>query len=520
MIKGELTVSLVLFLRRTIFLTALACLFAGSLVILGQERANSIGFISHHDSHKLLGRWQGKSLNSDRHASFGKNTAKCHRKIRTADSLHRRLSAKTAKLLNSRTAKVLTVDNDNSSAAIKNLIGNLRTQVLVPGVVYKKGGGALRLNVLDVDTARAPVMIKPIVAQEGSSRLQTVNSYAATNRALAAINANYFKKDGVALGTLIIDGDWVAGPLYDRVALGISKSGFVRIDKVNLGGVLYTSNLEAPKIWVNNINQPHRTGCHVIAYTRRWGACASLPYDGCLVAIDAQGRVVGCAKQELTIPYGGMVLSDSKDSTLASLRVGDATYLQWRTMPDSWSDVVEAVSGGPMLIKDGNFCIDLQAEKFHQNWCSNNIKARTACGVTADNHLILVTLEGNHTIFDLAHIMHDLGAVDAMNLDGGGSTTMVIHNATVNMENKSNQRRVAAALGIFETNGGRQFAYDRPCRYIPRQQVLDIVGQKSGQSAIFSSADNEQTLVQEMLDTLFSHEPAITAENLPDHLVN
>ncbi len=299
----------------------------------------------------------------------------------------------------------------------------------------------------------------------------------------------------MALGTLIIDGDWVAGPLYDRVALGISKSGFVRIDKVNLGGILYTSNLDAPKVWVNNINQPHRSGCHVIAYTRRWGNYVSLPYDGCLVALDAQGRVVSCAKKQLTIPYGGMVLSDSKDSELSSLRVGDVTYLRWQTMPDSWNDVAEAVSGGPMLLKDGQFCIDLRAEKFHQNWCSNKIKARTACGVTADNHLILVTLEGTHTIFDLAHIMHDLGAVDAMNLDGGGSTTMVIHNATVNMENKSNQRRVAAALGIFEANNGRQFAYDRPCRYIPRQQVLDLIGEKDGQPTILSSANNEDKIV-------------------------
>jgi hypothetical protein len=188
------------------------------------------------------------------------------------------------------------------------------------------------------------------------------------------------------------------------VALGISRSGYPRIDKVNLGGMLSTSNLEAPKIWVNNVNQQHRTGSHVIAYTRRWGSFASLPYDGCLVAIDAQGEVVGRATRSLNIPYGGFVLTDSKDSLLSSLRVGDLTYLHWQVTPNAWEDVTEAVSGGPMLIKNGSFCVDLQAEKFRGSWASGNIKARTGCGVTADNHLVLVTVEGSHTIFDLPQI--------------------------------------------------------------------------------------------------------------------
>ena len=107
------------------------------------------------------------------------------------------------------------------------------------------------------------------------------------------------------------------------------------------------------------------------------------------------------------------------------------------------------MSGGPLLIKDNSYSINLKAESFRSNWTSNSIKARTACGVTANNHLLLVTAEGNHTLYDLAHILHELGAVDAMNLDGGGSTTMVIHDSTVNMESKSQERRVAVALGIF-----------------------------------------------------------------------
>lgn len=335
---------------------------------------------------------------------------------------------------------------------------HFQTKEIMPGIIYKRSTGGLRLNILDIDTVKAPVQIKPIIAAEGSMRLQTVKDHTFASHAIAAINANYFKNTGLPLGTLIIDGNWVSGPLYDRVALGISKSGFARIDRVGLGGILYTSNAEVPKLWVNNINAPRRSGCHTIAYSRSWGNAVHLQYDGCLVAVDADGKVSALAERDLAIPSGGMVLSDSKDSALAGLQLGDRTCLRWQITPGTWTDTSQAVSGGPMLIKDNKYCINLKAERFRKNWTSNKIRARTACGITARNHLLLITAEGNHTLYDLAHILHKLGAVDAMNLDGGGSTTMVIHDSTVNMESKSKERKVAVALGIFAIDKNGRFA--------------------------------------------------------------
>jgi len=443
-------------------IVALACQVAVLLTGISQNRAFGLGFISHHANHKLSSR-----LSKDYGYTNGlyKIKASRHNKLKLASNIFRRLAI---------------AHKGKAAPSSSYVLSNLQSITIAPGVVYRKSHGVLRINVLDIDTVQASVLIKPIVAPAGTPRLQTVNNLALANHALAAVNANYFKNTGIPLGTLVIDGDWVAGPLYDRVALGISRSGFPRIDKVDLGGMLSTSNPEAPKIWVNNVNQQHRTGSHVIAYTRRWGSWVSLPYEGSLVAIDAQGEVVACARRQLTIPYGGLVLTDSKDSLLSQLRVGDLTYLHWQVTPSTWQDVTQAVSGGPMLIKNGDFCVDLQAEKFRGNWASNRIKARTGCAVTADNHLLLVTVEGTHTIFDLAHILKQLGAVDAMNLDGGGSTTMVVHNATVNMESRSSERRVAAALGVFPMSADQKSIYDnRPCRYVPRYSVLDQVGNGS-----------------------------------------
>ncbi len=354
----------------------------------------------------------------------------------------------------------------------EQLVGALKPTTIAPGIIYKSYRSSISVNLLDIDTMRASISIRPVLASESFGSLRDVSETAKASRAIAAVNANYFKKDGTPLGTLILDGEWVAGPLYDRVCLGIDNSGFMRIDKVQLGGVLDTSDPEVAKIWINNVNQPRRNNAHVVAYTRRWGSFVRMDYDGCLVALNAQGEVVGKDIRTSYVPMGGMVLTDSKESDLAKLRVGDLTHLTWQTQPDSWQDVAQAVSGGPLLIKDNKIFLDLKAEKFRPSWTGNQIKARTACAVTADNHLLLITVEGPHTLWDLAKLLHCLGAVDAMNLDGGGSTTMVVNDITVTRAAKAHQRRVASAIGIFLNQPGKDQSW--PCSYNPKDDLADF----------------------------------------------
>jgi uncharacterized protein YigE (DUF2233 family) len=331
----------------------------------------------------------------------------------------------------------------------QNLVGSLISKTIAPGVVHKYYRGALNINVIDVDMVSADVQVRPVLAGYSFPGLQDVKDQVENHSALAGINANYFKKDGTPLGTLIIDKEWVAGPLYDRVSLGITRSGYVRIDKVNLHGTLETSNPDVGCLWVNNINQPRRSGSRLIVYTRRWNSFVRMAYTGCLVAVGSDGRVVDTAATAIGIPPGGFVLSDRKGSAIGKLKRGEQVKLGWHAKPDDWSDVVHAVSGGPILIKNGKMFVDLKGEKFNRAWTGSHIKARTAAGVTWKNHLLLVTVEGPHTLWDLTKFLHKLGAADAMNLDGGGSTTMVVKGRTVTRNGNSHQRRVANALAVI-----------------------------------------------------------------------
>ena len=83
---------------------------------------------------------------------------------------------------------------------------------VAPGVVHKVYRGNPFVNVLDVDLSQANLHVQPLLAGESFNKLDDVSDQARKAQAIAAVNANYFKRDGTPLGTLIINGEWISGP--------------------------------------------------------------------------------------------------------------------------------------------------------------------------------------------------------------------------------------------------------------------------------------------------------------------
>ncbi|MBU6453366.1 MAG: phosphodiester glycosidase family protein [Cyanobacteria bacterium REEB67] len=345
---------------------------------------------------------------------------------------------------------------------------------LAPGVSYVVYNGHPRINMVDIDMSKSPMKVRALTASYSFNHLKDVREHARDSGAIAAINANYFKRDGVPLGTLMVDGEWVAGPLFDRVALGFTEGGYARMARVGLHGILSTSNPEHQQIWINNVNQPHRTGSRCILYTRRWGERVTLPFAGTLLAVDASGQIIDRAEKSMAIPYGGFVLCDSKKSPIADLASGELVHVKWQITPGGWDNVKEAVSGGPLLLQNGKFACDLKGERFPANWTGGQIVARTACGITADDHLLMATFEGPHTLYDVAKFFLKHGCTEAMNLDGGGSTTMVVNGTTVTRNGSAAQRHVAVALGIFSEARAKNLAVCNGCSYHPKSDLASF----------------------------------------------
>ncbi len=439
-----------------------------------------------------------------RKRSLGRVTPLGKRNNRPTTKLARNTASKKIARANKRGAKHKAAQVHHVAKAIppQLYLEKLNQLTLKPGVVYKYCHGGLNVNVVEVDTTRADVKVRPYLASESFDRLKTVEQHAKDSGALVAVNANYFKKDGTPLGTIKVDGEWVAGSLFDRVAMGITNDGDMQFARVNLHGILNTSNPKVPQLWVNNMNQPRRSGARLILYTRRWGDHVRLAYEGTLVAVSNRGEVVDTNNRVLTVPYGGYVLTDRKQSELASLKRGDFVDLEWQTNPRNWNQVAHAVSGGPTLIKDGNLWVGLKEERFRPNWTSSRITRRTACGVTKDKKLILATVEGPHTLWDLAKFLHQLGCVEAMNLDGGGSTTMVVDGKTVTRNDTTEQRKVAATITVMEPGVALRHkrnpdAYYRPTTNLQDFSVgSDFLSQVPSMSGLLQARQQQHMLAQ------------------------
>lgn len=117
----------------------------------------------------------------------------------------------------------------------------------------------------------------------------------------------------------------------------------------------------------------------------------------------------------------------------------------------SWDLVEQAVGGGPWLLRGGSEFIDFKDEGFSASFSSAR-HPRTALGLTADGKLLMVTVDGRQAISagvglpDLSRLMKRLGAVDAINLDGGGSTTIAVRGMLLNSPSGGEERPVANAL--------------------------------------------------------------------------
>ena len=165
------------------------------------------------------------------------------------------------------------------------------------------------------------------------------------------------------------------------------------------------------------------------------------------------------------IPADGFVISTSgtaRDWALKNLRVGARVKLNLDLSPiereqaDSWKRAASVIGGGPQLIKDGRVEITNAAEKILPSFVSDT-HPRTAIARLKSGQILLVTVDGRQpghsvgmSLVMLSDLLLEFGAVEAINLDGGGSTAMVIRNKLVNKpSDATGERPVSDAILVY-----------------------------------------------------------------------
>ena len=321
--------------------------------------------------------------------------------------------------------------------SVRQRYRNSRILTVAPGVKHMQtvkyiNSRPIKINVVEVNRQlNTNIKMMPEMASSFSlAGRRSIRGIAQKNNSIAAINCTYFKpQTGVPLGMLMKDGEILTGPIYNRVAMGVTPNGF-KMSRMDINGKVYSKKVS---IKINNINQPRMLATYVIVYTPQWGKSAPIaPKYGIQAAI-SNGEVIDVSAQPIEIPQDGFVISGPAKIVEQILNEKNIK-LDIKTDPQ-WNDVEQIISGGPYLVKNGQIYIDTQEEKLNAITGKN---PRTAIGYTKDGNLIMVTIDGREqnsvgmTLGELAWYMKSIGAYEAMNLDGGGSSVMYVNGNIVN----------------------------------------------------------------------------------------
>ncbi|HWR44352.1 phosphodiester glycosidase family protein [Sporomusa sp.] len=352
--------------------------------------------------------------------------------------------------------KVFTLKNPNR--LVVDIIKNYEQKLVeepAPGIKYtswlrNSASGPVWAHILDVDP-KAGFAIKPVLSNGAIQGLEPLLPMVERSRAIAAVNGSYFGLDGSIIGLLKIDGEIASTPEVPRTALGIMPDGKLFIDQVH-----YEGKIELPDtrtVPINAVNR-ERGENELVLYNGLYAPATGSNNFG-IEYVVVNGKVTAVNTSNSPIPSDGFVLSahGAAARLISCLKVGDSVKVN-QTLGPEWDKTQHALGAGPMLVKNNSVFLTTKIEEFGSDVAGGRAP-RTALGLKADGNILVVVVDGRHensigmTLLELALFMQELGAQDAMNLDGGGSSEMVLNGKIVNKPSDGRERRVGDALAIM-----------------------------------------------------------------------
>ncbi len=364
------------------------------------------------------------------------------------------------------------------------LCGSISAQdfkTLKDGVEYAEvtkeiSGTKVNMNLLRLDLKKVRLDVHH--AMDAAIGTEKTSSIATRHGAFAAINAGFFRLDtsiwaGEAAGVLQIDRRVYGEPTNNRTALIIfdsSNSQTVLFSKIPF--YLEPIMVGSKTIPINGINRERKDIDDLVIYTPEFHS-STLTRPGGVEIVVHNGRVdqIETDRGSTAIPPGGLVISATgKSATLLRMlrkgqRIRVPTLFSFSyelrkhgefLLPD------DITNGVPQLIKDGKIDITWELEKSSKSFVETR-HPRTAVAKLKDGKFLMITVDGRSEssggigLQDLAEYLLSLGATDAMNLDGGGSSTMFVDGKVVNKpSDKEGERKVSDAILVTLRNRDRK----------------------------------------------------------------
>ncbi len=311
---------------------------------------------------------------------------------------------------------------------------------------------------LEINPRQPGLTLKPIWSNPSTlvgiaPLIQTAQQW----QVAAAINAGFFNRNTqLPLGAIRRDGRWLSSPILNRGAIAWNDFGEVKIGHLSLDSTIITSGGERLPVTAVNSGYIHPG---IALHTSEWGATYTPLSDNETVVAIANNQVInqspaGLAGQTpFPIPPDGYLLVIRAKPELADkLAVGTTVRYESVPVPAEFVRYPQILGAGPVLLQNRRIVLDAKAEQFRDSFIAESA-VRSAIAITASNTLLIVTV-GNRTggtgptLLEIGQILQQMGAVDALNLDGGSSASLYLGGQLVNRP-PGTAARIHNGIGIF-----------------------------------------------------------------------
>lgn len=310
-----------------------------------------------------------------------------------------------------------------------------------------------RIHALEVDLKQGDVVMRPIWSNPlGMVGTSSLKAMAELWQATAAINGGFFNRDRrLPVGAIRSQGQWLAGPALTRGAIAWNDRGEVLIDRLN-----YSEQIVLPtgRVPISNLNSGYvQRG--IARYTREWGEHYLTLTDNEILVLVQSNQITGqfqaaqAGQSQIPIPHDGYLLVlRGVPELLPTLAIGTPVSLESRVSPSRFEQFPHLVGAGPLLLKNSQIVLDPLQEGFSPTFAEQRA-IRSAIATTQAGKVLLATISAESTpptLLQTALILQQLGAVDALNLDGGSSAGLYLGGNFLNRENTS---AIHNAIGVF-----------------------------------------------------------------------
>ena len=355
---------------------------------------------------------------------------------------------------------------------------NVTSGAVLKNYTWDTVDGPVKASVIECDLTN-PYLNIGVIAGEGKLGLRSnVSAMASRTGAVAAINGDLYntKGEGSPIGTTVMNGKLVTSPsvIPGIYALGITQDNRAIIQQFDFqGSVTTAAGVSFPLSGVNKSwywEFPAGVHSHIDKlhlYTDMWGATTRanddyaydlaevMVKDGIVTAISPDGYFAS------SVPEGCVILraqGAAKTFVMDNIHVGDQLNIQYAAGPDYGYKTV--IGGDGILVNNGQM-----VDYGKSTEGLTGVRARTAIGISQDGRkLYLIAVEGRTsaskgiTLGNLSLFLTKIGIWQAINLDGGGSTTMVARplgdfttEQAIAVEGHAAERRVVEGVGVYST---------------------------------------------------------------------